>query len=515
MAHGELDPGMVDADLAFASAVELAAMIADRSVTASAVLESMLARVDRYNPALNAIVVDDRQRARQRAADADRAIAGGERWGPLHGVPITVKESFDVAGLPTTFGDPAFVGNVPSTSAAAVQRLHDAGAVLFGKTNVPLHLADWQSYNEVYGVTVNPWDAGRTPGGSSGGSAAALAAGLTALELGSDIGSSVRNPASYCGVCSHKPTYGIVSQRGHRLPGSEAPLDINVCGPLARTVADLRVALDVVAGPDPIKARGWALQLPRPALTTLAGVRVGIMVDAEPAPTSRGVQRNIEQVAEFLAEAGAVVRHGALPDIDLHRQNEMYILALRAATSGRLSDEAWAQWRELAEAGDPSDHSYVARMARGNSISHRDWIRLNDEREALRRAWDAYFDDIDVLVCPAAMSVAFAHDRDGERTQRTIPIDGQRRLVTDQIFWAGFSGLVGLPSTVVPIGFDDGLPVGAQLVGRAYHDYLCLDVAELIERGHHRFVRPPAFDTSTNNPTPPTPPPPPPPPARR
>src|SRR5499425_2300224 len=264
--------------LHFKSAVEIARLIHEREVRATEALEHFLARVEKYNPNLNAVIWLDVGRARERAKAADAALAKGEVWGPLHGVPMTIKESYNVAGSPTTWGDPKLANNVTETSALAAERLENAGAVLFGKTNVPLMLADWQSFNAIYGTTNNPWDLTRTPGGSSGGSAAALAAGLSALELGSDIGASIRNPAHYCGVLGHKPSWGIVPLRGHSAAGGLAMTDISVAGPLARTAEDLALALSVVAGPDELDAAGWRLLLPKPAKTKLADYRVAVML---------------------------------------------------------------------------------------------------------------------------------------------------------------------------------------------------------------------------------------------
>src|SRR5690606_37586313 len=216
------------------------------------------------NPALNAIVATDIEAARERARAADAALAAGESWGPLHGVPITIKDTFEVAGMPTTAGAKELRDHRPSSNAVAVQRLLDAGAIVFGKTNVPLYAGDLQTYNEVYGSTSNPWDLHRTPGGSSGGAAAALAAGLTALELGSDIGGSIRTPSHFCGVCGLKPSYGIIPSRGHipGPPGTLSEADISVTGPMARSVDDLELALDILAGPDTPAAKGWRLELP-------------------------------------------------------------------------------------------------------------------------------------------------------------------------------------------------------------------------------------------------------------
>ncbi len=221
-------------DLHFKSAAEIARLIRERKIGAVETLEHFLARVERYNPRLKAIVWLDAARARERARAADAALAKGEIWGPLHGVPMTIKESYNVAGSPTTWGDPNLTNNITDTSALAVERLEKAGVVLFGKTNVPLLLADHQSYNAIYGTTNNPWDLSRTPGGSSGGSAAALAAGLTGIEAGSDIGGSIRIPAHFCGVFGLKPTWGVVAPKGQALPGSYAYADMSVIGPLGR-----------------------------------------------------------------------------------------------------------------------------------------------------------------------------------------------------------------------------------------------------------------------------------------
>ena len=236
---------------------------AEASIGCQELLELYLARIQTHNPRINAIVATDLKAARKRARAADAALAKGEVWGPLHGVPMTIKESFDVVGMPTTWGLSELKDNFPKRNAMAVERFIQAGATLFGKTNVPVMLADWQTFNPVYGTTNNPWDPSRSPGGSSGGSAAALAAGLTGLEAGSDIGASIRDPAHFCGVYGHKPTWGICAPNGQSLPGRFATQDINVIGPLARSADDLEIALKIMAGPDDIDGRGWRLSLPR------------------------------------------------------------------------------------------------------------------------------------------------------------------------------------------------------------------------------------------------------------
>ena len=248
----------------FATAVDIAAAIRSKAVSSLEVVDQYIDRVERYDGDINAVVVRDFERGREAAKAADAALARGDDVGPLHGVPMTIKEAYDIEGLPTTWGVPELRHNVAREDADSVRRLKAAGAVFFGKTNVPLNLADFQSFNEIYGTTNNPWNLTRTPGGSSGGSAAALAAGLTGLEAGSDIGGSIRNPAHFCGIYGHKPTWGIVSDEGHALPGVVAPADIAVVGPMARCAEDLALALDIVAGPGRTDRRGWRLDLPRP-----------------------------------------------------------------------------------------------------------------------------------------------------------------------------------------------------------------------------------------------------------
>ena len=326
-------------ETAFRSATELVEELRARRIGCLELLDHFLARADRFNPDLNAIVVFDVERARKRAREADAALGRGEVWGPLHGLPMTVKDSYDVAGLPTTWGAPELRDNVAGRNAVAVERLLDAGAVVFGKTNVPHNLADFQSYNEIYGTTNNPWDRSLVPGGSSGGSAAALAAGLTGLEAGSDIGGSIRNPAHYCGVYGHKPTWGILPPRGHAKPGMLAPTDISVIGPLARAAEDLALALDVMSGPDRIEAGGWKLDLPRPAARSPGGWRIAVWADDDFCPVDHAVRDAVLEAADAFRTAGAEVDHEARPAFDPAEAEDVYTRLLQGALSIRHGDE--------------------------------------------------------------------------------------------------------------------------------------------------------------------------------
>jgi amidase len=479
--------------LHFQSAVAIARQIREHKISAADALEHFLARVTKYNPRLNAIIWLDAERARARAKAADAALAKGEAWGPLHGVPMTIKESYNVAGSPTTWGDPKLKNNVTATSAIAVERLERAGVVLFGKTNVPLMLADHQSYNDVYGTTNNPWDVSRTPGGSSGGSAAALAAGLTSLDAGSDIGGSIRNPAHYCGVFGLKPTYGVVAPRGQALPGTHAYSDISVIGPLTRGADDLDVALDAMAGPDEIDGAAWTLTLPPSPATALKDLRVAVKLHDRNCAVDAEYAGRLQAVVDALAQRGAKVKETE-PHLDTGRLHEVYILLLRAATSARTSEEDIERWRKAARTAGAEEH-YLNMMVRGNTLAHRDWLKLNNERHGLRRAFAAFFSDWDILLCPAAASAAPPHDHSAERWQRKILVDGRPIASTDQLFWAGYSSLVYLPSTVGPAGLTrSGLPVGYQAIAASGRDKTATAFSRFVEKEIAGFAPPPGFD---------------------
>ena len=479
--------------LPFQTAKQLASAVRKKKIGCLELLDLYLKRVEAYNPELNAIIATDIEGARKRAKAADKAVKAGKKLGPLHGVPMTIKESYDVTGFPTTFGDPAFKDNIPKKNSLVVQRMLDAGVTLFGKTNVPLNLADWQSYNEVYGSTNNPWDLGRTPGGSSGGSGAALAAGLTGIEAGSDIGSSIRNPAHYCGVFGHKPTYGVVSYKGHQRGGVGLG-DITVVGPLARGAEDLEIAMDAIAGPDEIDGRGWKLSLPRPKKTKLRDFKVAVLLSDPNAEVDNSVQGEIQKLADFLAKKKTRVSDKARPAIDTAELNDVFVRLLRAATSGRMTDEMHAQALADAKSLPASDMSYFAQMQRGNSLSHRTWLQLNEKRHRMRLAWDAFFQDYDLMLCPVAVTAAFPHDQKGLRHLRTIVVNNKKVPVVDQIFWAGYAGLSYLPASAAPIGQTaDGLPIGVQIIGPQYGDYSCIEFAKLLEKEYRSFEPPPAY----------------------
>ena len=481
-------------DIPFRSAKQLAADIRKKKIGCLELFDLYLSRIEKYDGALNAVVVRDFDRARTRARAADRALARRQTWGPLHGVPMTIKESYDVAGLPTTWGVPAYAKNVAKKNAVAVDRLLEAGVVLFGKTNVPLFLADWQSYNAIYGTTNNPWDVTRAPGGSSGGSGAALAAGLTGLEAGSDIGSSIRNPAHFCGVYGHKPTWGIVPRTGQALPWQTTAVDIDVVGPLARSTDDLALALSAMAGPEEIEAAGWQLRLTPPRRKRLRDFKVALMLDAPCAAVDHEVQDRLQTLGDFLGRQKIKVDDKARPAIDPGEAFAVYTRLLRAATADRQSDADFERNAAIARGLSVSDQSYYARAMRAAVLSHRDWLAANETRHRMRRAWAEFFTHYDVLLCPVAGTAALSHDQKGERHERTVVVNDARVPVTDHLFWAGYSGAFYLPSTAAPCGFTPGgLPVGVQIVGPQYGDLTCLAFAGHLEREFQAFVPPPGY----------------------
>jgi amidase len=482
-------------DIAFWSATKLVRALRAKKISAVELLDLYAARIAKYDKTLNSLCVIDLDAARKRARAADRGSRRSDgKTLPLTGLPMTVKESFDLAGFPTTWGLGEHKNRLATRNALAVERLVRAGANVFGKSNVPTLLADWETNNPVYGKTVNPWDLARTPGGSSGGAAVALAAGLTGLELGSDIGGSIRNPAHFCGVYGHKPTWGICSTVGHALPGIAHPSDLSAIGPLARSAVDIELALSIIAGPDMIDGAGWRLSLPRPERKTLRGMRVAVVASHPTAETDASIQDSIRQLVQFLAKRGAKVSENARPDFDFGEAHHVFIQLLRGATSGRQSPESFANMLVAKDALDPADDSFYAQMIRANTQTHRDWLKASNRRHQMRLAWAEFFRDWDVLLCPNAASAAFRHSMPGERWERMIPVNGKMQPATTQMWWAGIAGMCYLPGTVAPIGMSaEGLPIGVQIVGPQYGDLTTIRFAQLIEREYYAFVSPPAY----------------------
>jgi amidase len=433
---------------------ELARRIEGREVSAVEVLEAKLRRIEERNPALNAIVSMEVDGARAAAAEADAALARGETVGPLHGVPMTLKDAIDVAGLRTTLGTDLLdrVADRDSTVAARLQR---AGAIVFGHSNVPPWLADYQSANPIFGRTANPWDLGRTAGGSSGGAAAAVAAGLTPLEVGSDLAGSLRLPAHFCGVYGLKPTEHRVPLTGFfHQPGVPRPVRIaGSLGPIARDIDDLRLALGLIAGPDQRDGDVPPVPLAEPA--PREELRVAAAPSLPGVTVARDLRELVERVASGASDAGARVDE-RLPEIDWAAQGELF---------GKLVATITGVFDPTADL--PDEQRTLA------------WyLGALDQRDRLIGAWEEFFDDVDALVLPPAMTAAFPHRESGG----VIEVDGKEVGYWEQGGPMVFANLCGLPALVAPAGRDrDGLPIGIQLVGPRWSELRLLTIARELE----------------------------------
>ena len=446
-------------DYARSSAGGLAQALAEREVSALELADAAIAAIEAGDGAINAVVVRDFERGRAAAKAADAALARGER-APLLGVPMTVKQAHNVAGLPTTWGMPAYKAWIAPEDSVGVARLKAAGAVILGKTNVPPMLSDWQSANPVYGRTNNPHDQARSPGGSSGGSSAALAAGFVPLEFGSDIGGSIRVPSHFCGTYGHKPSYELVPQRGHAPPGVDGSgTPLGVIGPMARTASDLELALDVLAGPAGLDAVGYRLALPASRHARLADFRVLILDHHPLAQVDSEILSAIDTLARRLEGAGAQVaaESDLLPDLEAAHQT--YMVLLLTVTS-----------RGAPQQRDPP-------------VTAHEWMGLLDQQAAVRRKWTQVFEAFDVVIAPCLGVAAFPHIGDGGAwNERTLTLDGAQTPFAAQLAWPGMASLACLPATAFPIGKTrSGLPIGVQAIGPYLEDRTTLAFARLAE----------------------------------
>jgi amidase len=445
-----------------APAIELAGAIRRKELGSVELLDLYLDRIDRFDGPLNSVATLDADRARAACAAADAAVARGDELGPLHGLPVTIKDAIETDGIRSTGGATELRDHVPAADAPAVAKLKQAGAVVFGKTNVPRWSGDLQTYNEIFGTTNNPWDPTRTPGGSSGGPAVAVACGFTAFELGTDIGGSIRTPSHFCGTFGLKPSYGVVSQRGYldHVGGGTTDADINVFGPIARSADDLALLLDVLAGPDTDRAVAWRLELPPTKVDSLAGARVAVCFDQPSYALDAGYRSVLGRLADTVADAGAKVEAVELP-VAMEEQVALYFGMITPAISPSMPED----------------------VAEAFSGSHLSWLRLEEQRAALRARWAEWFQDWDVLLCPVTPTPAFPHQQDGDYFSRTVDVNGEARPYVENVAWAGLIGIVGLPAAVPPLGRTDaGLPVGVQVVAPMFHDRTAVRVAGLLGR---------------------------------
>jgi amidase len=478
------------------TAVETLAELEARRIGAVELLEHHLARRAALDGGIHAVVAIDRDTAMHAARDIDAQRASGVLLPPLAGLTMTIKDSFEVAGMTATCGIPDLAQHRPPRDADAVAALRAAGAVIYGKTNCPLGVADHQTYNPIFGVTNNPWNPARTVGGSSGGSAAALAAGFSALELGSDIGGSIRVPAHYCGVYGHKPSWGIGPGRGHipPRPGAVvAPPPLAVVGPLARCAADLDIALGVLAQARPDEADAWSLALPPPKRHVLREFRVGVWLDAY--PVDGAYASAIERFAQELARVGVQVETLREGPVDPKASWDTYFDLLFGVIGSGSPEPELAAYRAAAQ-GAPQD-SYAARIAQATAQPLRRWVQRSAEQSMLRQQWARFFTGCDVLLCPVAMTAAFAHKNDDghgalPQLKRTLPVDGSPRPYLENLMWSGLATVAHLPSTVRPIDVGpDGLPLGVQIVAPYLHDRTSICFAALCDEAFGRLAAPP------------------------
>lgn len=480
-------PSLQLQDLDFSSAIQASQAIRRRQISSVELTQRMFERIDRYDRRLNSFVYELREGALSQAKRADEAQARGESLGRFHGVPVSIKETFGMEGRPATWGLPGFKDIKSSATAEPVVRLLESGAVILGATNVAKGLADWQSYNDIYGRTNNPWNSECVPGGSSGGSAAAVAAGLSYLSLGSDSAGSLRIPAHFCGIFAHKPTVNLVSTLGLSpagkwdYPGTDSTLA--VAGPMARSAADLLAALQILGGPSGYASKAWQWKLPAPRGISLKEFRVGYVIDdpiAAPTPEMRTL---LESTIALLDRAGVRLKAGWPREFQFEKAIENFSFHIRAMRSANERSE-----------GTRSESSPMASATSDEAILFTAWQRENRQRLAFRALWQHYFKDVDVFLSPVAFVPAFPHDHTEPRQNRILNTSSGPRNYMDLRKWISIASLTGCPATVAPVGVtQDGLPVGIQIMGPFWEDATTIQFAELLSMETGGFRRPSGY----------------------
>lgn len=466
----------------YESATAVASAIRTKQVSSVELTKLMLERIEKLNPRINAIVTVTAEQALRRAADADAALAAGKIWGPLHGVPCTVKDTFETEGVRTTAGAPFLKDYVPRQDAVAVARMRAAGMIMLGKTNLPLMAGDMQSYNELFPTANNPWDFSRTPGGSTGGGAAATAAGLGYVTLGSDIGGSIRIPAHFCGLFGHKPTFDVVPLRGHIPPPPgvmTGPVDLGVAGPLARNAADLRLALGVLGGPDTEDSIAYNWTLPPARKKSIREYKMRYVLDHPLCPVTTEVKQRLQAGVDALRKGGAQLEEGFPDSIDVAGQYKTYLhLLWKVVLPGSPKEQI-----EQLRASTPAPDDLVLTSAKSaTEDSYSRWAEANEHRYRIRAAWRRFFREYDAVLMPTSFVPAFPHDHSPDWFGRVLPTPEGRRRYTDFLFWSSFAIVSGLPATVAPVGFTKrNLPVGIQILGPWLEDATPIFVAEALE----------------------------------
>jgi amidase len=478
---------------AFSSATSMLGALHRREISALELLEAHLHRIEQFDPTLNSVVVRDFDRARREAIAIDNLPPSDDR--PLAGLPITIKESLDVEGTPSTAGVPARKGHLAPRDCRTVARLRAAGALIFGKTNVCTWLTDYQADNPVYGRTNNPWDLARTSGGSSGGSAT-LAAGLTALDIGSDLGGSIRVPAAFCGLWGHKPSDSLVPNSGH-FPGSEFPnpaIVLTSQGPHARSAQDLELALDVMTGPDVGADAAWSLKLPPPRHQRLSDFRIAVLPPEPWLPVEQETLDALRRTADELRYEGCTV-HEVAPIVlgDLRDYYALFRSMMSVVTSAR-----WSEEQRRRTVGDKLWRGEVfhAADARGITASAADLLAWLEQREIYRAAWRIFFREFDILVAPITLTPAFEHSTVATANRRLI-INGHPVEFEYMSFYPALASLTGNPTTVFPTGLTSaGLPIGLQALGPYLEDRTPLRFAQLLESLMGHFSPPPGYSAA-------------------
>jgi amidase len=474
-------PELLDQD----ASSQLIALVSKR-ISSVELLKLSLARHAETHAKLNAVVAADPERALERARALDDARLRGENLGPLAGLPMTIKDTFDVAGMAASSGL-ADLRRRMTEDAAAVSHARRAGAVIWGKTNVPVMAADWQSANGLYGVTNNPWDVKRTPGGSSGGAAAALAAQVTPLEIGSDIGGSLRVPASFCGVFSHKPTWGMVSQRGHvpPSPNSFSERDLNVIGPMARSARDLRLLLSIIEnGP----------LAPKAPPADLKEAKIGLWLDDPLCPLDGEVRGVIQTFADELRAAGAEVETIPSP-VDMRALLHSYQTLLGSVLAEDLPPgmlRGMERIRFFMHGRVTRDGPLSnAAMAMAYTARHTEWLAADAVRSRLRHEIDEAFGRWHVIMAPIAPVPPFPHDKRPFQKRSLKMSNGETIPYPSMLTWISVATALRLPATAVPAGLTaSGLPVGVQLIGPHAGDARTLALAQAIDENVRGFVAP-------------------------
>lgn len=488
--------------LVYLSATQLMLAIKNKQVTSLELLEAFIERIEMLNDGINAVITRNYDAARERAKEADAALARGELWGPLHGLPMTIKDTYETTDMATSSGIRPLQAHMARKNADVVEQLLEAGAIIFGKTNVPELAMDVQTYNKLYGITNNPWNRNHTVGGSSGGSAASLASGFTALEIGSDIGGSIRIPANYCGVYGHKPSYGIVPMRGHipGAPGQLSTIDLPVAGPMARSAEDLALALDILVKPDQFDRKGSVINLPKPRHNNLKDFKVACWLDDSAAPVDDSVKSVLDNTIESLREKGVTVDADARPGVEFQDSLNMYLKLLGGAISASINDTEFAAVSAASLVSKPLGrfgligNNPFYNVMQGLALSQRDWQKLNEARTKVRRKWEKFFGNYDVLLTPVTPTAAIPHQIKGNMVSRQIKVNGKRRPYINSLFWIHQATAAYLPATTAPGGLtEEGLPVGLQIIGDFMEDKTTIRFAELIEKEVVGFKQPPLF----------------------